>query len=221
MVVNVNLADVTAVVTCFNAGSELHEALQSIRDEGPLQIVLVDDGSAQCACSVVSATGLRHLRRPNGGHGAALNTGVSATETAFVTFLDSDDLWFAGKARRQLELLRTSGADSVAGGVINVDTRGGARRESDPVLHARVLGAMTFRVEALLRVGPFDEGPGLHGIIDWWSRAMSTGITVVDDPEPALRRRIHGLNSSLVDADGSRSDLLRQLRGHIARRGMK
>lgn len=218
MAMMLDLSEVTAVVTCFNAGPELHAAVDSIVAEGPLGIILVDDGSSQCACSEMSVRRLAHLHRANGGHGAALNSGVAAVDTPFIAFLDADDLWMAGKARRQLSLLQVSGADCVAGGVINLDTRGGRVRESDVIPHARVLGSTTFRVDALRRVGPFDEGPGLHGIIDWWSRALSAGITVVEDPEPALRRRIHGLNSSLVDADGSRSDLLRHLRGHIVRR---
>lgn len=215
-----DLADLSAVLTCHNSSESLRAALDSVGASGPVRIILVDDGSSDCACSSLASyyPHLLHIPRPHGGQAAALNAGVAAVETAFIAFLDDDDLWMPGKATRQLDLLASSGVDAVIGGVYNVWEKDGAEVQRTYIPGARVLGATTFRVEAVRRVGPFDGRPGLHGIIDWWSRAMAADLKVLSDPEPALWRRIHGANMGIAQGHSSRSDLLHHLRTHIGRR---
>jgi len=70
--------------------------------DGELTVRVVDDGSpidAAIECSAAGIDGPRRrlelLRRPNGGPGAARNTGLDACRgnTDYVAFLDSDDEW--------------------------------------------------------------------------------------------------------------------------------
>lgn len=215
-----DLADLSVVLTCHNSDNSLRLALDSVTASGPLRVILVDDGSSDCVCSSLTFDfpHLTHMKLPHGGQATALNAGVAAVETTFIAFLDDDDLWMPGKAARQLDLIVESGADAVVGGVYNVWETDGEEVQRTYLPAARVLGATTFRVEAIRRVGPFDDRPGLHGIIDWWSRAMAAGIEVLSDPEPALWRRIHGANRGITQGHSSRSDLLHHLRTHIGRR---
>jgi len=194
--------------------------LDSIAAEGPIPIVLVDDGSSSCACRDISG-GYAHLvrvDRDNGGQAAALNSGVAHVRTDLIAFLDHDDEWIPGKTQRQLDLLTNTGADVVVGGVRNVTERDGEVIAEAQFPATRVLGAVIARTRSVRSVGPFAESTDHHCIIDWWSRAEESGLIRVNDDEPVLLRRIHGGNSGVIHRDAARRDLLRHLRGHMANR---
>ena len=213
-------ADVTAVVTCFESGELLRKALDSIAAQGPIRIVLVDDGSSSCSCQDIAGNyeHLVRVDRDNGGHAAALNSGVAHVRTELMAFLDHDDEWLPGKTQRQLDLLTFTGADVVVGGVRNVTERHGEVVADDRFAATRLLGAITAHTRSVHRVGPFAESTRQHCIIDWWSRAEDRGLIRENDDEPVLLRRIHGENSGMIHRDAARRDLLRHLRGRAANR---
>jgi glycosyltransferase involved in cell wall biosynthesis len=87
---------VAVVIPCFNDGATLPEAVCSARSQARLaELVVVDDGSSDTATLAVFARleddGVRVVRRPNGGLGAARMTGVEATSAEYVFCLDADD----------------------------------------------------------------------------------------------------------------------------------
>lgn len=214
------LADITAVVTCFESADLLRKAVDSIRAQGPIRIVLVDDGSESCACRDIAEAHehLVRIDRDNGGHAAALNTGVSHVRTEVIAFLDDDDEWLPGKAQHHLQLLTKTGADIVAGGVRNIHDDGQAPTWTVDFPATRLLGATTGLTRAVRRVGPFAEHTRHHCIVDWWSRADRVGLVRVDDNDPVLLRRIHGRNSGVVHRVEARRDLLHHVRAHVTRR---
>jgi mycofactocin system glycosyltransferase len=85
-------ADVTVVIPVKDRHAELARCLRGLVGGG-CRVIVVDDCSADAAAIEKIATehGALIIRRPvNGGPGAARNTGLSAAETEFVAFLDSD-----------------------------------------------------------------------------------------------------------------------------------
>lgn len=214
------LSDVTAVVICHDAGPLLKRALDSISAEGPVRIVLVDDGSTSCACREISSDyqHLRRVGRANGGQAAALNSGIVEVRTELIAFLDHDDEWLPGKTQRQIELLARNDAEVVVGGVRNVAEQDGVVISDDLFPATRVLGAITALTRSVRRVGPFDNSTRHHCIVDWWSRADHAGLIRVNDDEPVLLRRIHGGNSGVIHRAAARRDLLHHLRGRVANR---
>ncbi|MFV8166402.1 mycofactocin biosynthesis glycosyltransferase MftF [Mycobacterium sp. 134] len=83
--------DVTVVIPVRDNGSGLHRLIAALRG---LRVIVVDDGSAvpvsqlEFAGMHCDVQVLRHLR--SNGPAAARNTGLAASETDFVAFLDSD-----------------------------------------------------------------------------------------------------------------------------------
>ena len=84
----------------------LARALQSIKEQNftqdvAVEVLVVDDASPLNPQGECEAAGfndhlqLRIIKRPNGGPGAARNTGLDVIDPAtdFVAFLDSDDIW--------------------------------------------------------------------------------------------------------------------------------
>lgn len=82
--------DVTVVITCFNYGRYVREAV----DSADSHVIVVDDGSTDTYTLEV----LEHLpdhaqviRQDNAGVSVARNRGLFAAETPFVLVLDADD----------------------------------------------------------------------------------------------------------------------------------
>lgn len=101
------LPPITVIVPCYRAQATLPRAVSSILAGAPgnLQLLLVEDGSPDATgalCDALAAQDGRvtALHRPNGGAGAARNTGLDAATGDWVLFVDADDellpgLWAA------------------------------------------------------------------------------------------------------------------------------
>jgi glycosyltransferase involved in cell wall biosynthesis len=219
---------VAVVVPCFNDGAVLPEALGSLVDQEPVELVLVDDASTDEATARIldeqRARGVTVIRHAvNAGLSAARMTGVRATSSPFVFPLDADDLVAPGALARLADLLESHPAAAVAfadyeefgvrARVVAVPARLDpfriAYRNEYPV-------ASLFRREALDRVGGWRDVAGLVGYEDWnlWMALAEDGAQGLRGApgEVALRRRIHG-NRMLADA-GRRH---RELYGHLRR----
>lgn len=94
--------DVEAVVTSFNQGTMVLEAVQSLCEQTllPARILLVDDGSTDkdsiCILKQIESDAnwsvpIAILRQPNGGVSAARNAGIRKAQSPMVLVLDGDD----------------------------------------------------------------------------------------------------------------------------------
>jgi glycosyltransferase involved in cell wall biosynthesis len=74
-------------------------------------LVVVDDGSADASAAAAESAmhaapaGSCVLRRPGRGVAAARNAGAAAVDSAWIAFLDSDDLWLPDKLSAQMTWL--------------------------------------------------------------------------------------------------------------------
>lgn len=85
---------VAVVIPTFNYARFLQPALDSVfaQTVAPSEVIVVDDGSDDCPEAVLAAhPGVRFIRQPHLGLGAARNTGWRAATSEFVMFLDADD----------------------------------------------------------------------------------------------------------------------------------
>ena len=80
------------------------------------EVIVVDDGSDDDLTSELSGCGGEvyvHRIPHHGMPGHARNIGVERSRGEYVAFLDSDDSWYAGKIRAQLEEIARTGARMV------------------------------------------------------------------------------------------------------------
>jgi len=87
---------VAVVIPCWNDGAFVGEAVASVQGQDePAELVVVDDGSTDAATLAelerLRGTGVRVVRRDNGGASAARMTGLAETTAPYVLPLDSDD----------------------------------------------------------------------------------------------------------------------------------
>src|SRR6185437_6197973 len=88
-------SDITVIVTNYNYGSFLEEAVGSVlaQEGGPPQVIVVDDGSTDPHTLEVLErlpAGVRLIREENSGVASARNIGLAAAETPFLMILDAD-----------------------------------------------------------------------------------------------------------------------------------
>jgi glycosyltransferase involved in cell wall biosynthesis len=91
--------DVTVVISCFNYGRFLPEAIASAKqqDGGPATVIVIDDGSTEeltqrVLDEVDRDPEVRLIRQANAGASAARNTGLEQADTPYVLVLDADDV---------------------------------------------------------------------------------------------------------------------------------
>ncbi len=96
---NSNVPLVTVVVTHYNLGAYLPEALASLAAQTypSLEFIVVDDGSTDAASQQILAEqeklypAWRFIRTPNQGSGAARNQGLALAHGSYVLFFDADN----------------------------------------------------------------------------------------------------------------------------------
>ena len=203
---------ISVIVPAHNAAPYLAEAIDSIRAQayGNLEIVVVDDGSTDATAEVAAAEGVRLLRQPQGGAGAARNAGLELARGDLLAFLDADDLWTEGKLRAQLRALAAQPhVDLVFGHVEHfispeIDAVK-AGLYCPPGKHpAYLVGCLLARASAFRRVGNFREDLRVGEFVDWLARAEELGLRSHIPDETVLRRRIHSTNLGLTRRDSSR-----------------
>lgn len=109
---------VSVVMPAYNAQRTLPASIASAlaQDHRDLELIVVDDCSSDGTWELVqqAARGdarirpIRHAR--NGGVAAARNTAIAAAGGRYISFLDSDDRWLAGKLSAQVAHMQASGA---------------------------------------------------------------------------------------------------------------
>lgn len=115
---------VSVVIPVHDRAGMMKEAVASVvaQTYRPVEVLLVDDGSTDGtaeACEELASGMLdlvRVIHRPNGGPGAARETGRLAARGEFLQYLDSDDLLLPRKLEIQVAALRSAPDAGVAYG---------------------------------------------------------------------------------------------------------
>jgi len=86
------------MIPTYNRAHVLPRALDSVLNQtlSPKEIMVIDDGSTDGTRTLLSRyTNIKILHQSNSGVSAARNRGIETALGQWLTFLDSDDEWFA------------------------------------------------------------------------------------------------------------------------------
>jgi peptidoglycan/xylan/chitin deacetylase (PgdA/CDA1 family) len=199
---------VAVIIPCYKDGPLAKEAVASIVEDEPVEIVVVDDASPDAetaqALDELRAAGVRVVRQEtNQGLSAARRAGLAATTAPYVFPLDADDLLMPGAIGRLADRLEEQPtAAATWGDIVEFGTR--TRRGTPPL---RLEGfrvayrndypvCSMFRRDALEQVGAWQDVGGMVGYEDWnlwmtlaerYAVGLHAGPGVI-----AVRRRLHG-----------------------------
>jgi CDP-glycerol glycerophosphotransferase len=122
---------ISVVVPVYNVEEYLEECLTSVvrQTARDLEILVVDDGSTDGSAAIAQAFAARDERiriitQPNGGLGAARNTGAAAATGEYLAFLDSDDVLPPNAYELLVTSLEKTGSDFATGNVHRLTSLG-------------------------------------------------------------------------------------------------
>jgi glycosyltransferase involved in cell wall biosynthesis len=200
------------------------EAVRSVLVQtlADLELIVVDDGSADATAEVLAAIADRRLhleKRGREGLTRALNHALTRARAPLVARLDADDVALPERLARQVAFLerhaeigvlgtaaREIGADGRDVRVVRPPTDDAAIRRAlirrNPMLHSTVM----IRRALLERVGGYDESFPVAQDYDLWLRLMPhTRLANLAEPL-VVRRLLPGRVSVARDAERLRAD---------------
>ena len=221
-----NTVPVTVVVTTFNDGGLLGEALDSVSAQRvqPAEIIVLDDGSEPATAPDIierrgSALGsrVRYHRQENAGPSAARNRGLGMASHPYIAYLDADDRWrpehLALKVERMNALPNTYSTvydafvefDHATGRVLKTIAVGaydGLIAKARIGVPGGVPAGMPFqlhRVSALRAIDGFDSALRVNEDFDVLLRLAVEGWHMAGSSTVTVERRVHGLSLTSRD----------------------
>ena len=224
--------DVSAVVCTLDSIASIRECLQSLRNAGVGELIVVDarstDGTRQVAnelaYTVVSDSGI--------GLGNARNTGIALTTCAYVLNMGSDNVMPPGELDRMLMYLRTHDLQGVSAQTfIEGDTYvskglNNWRKGRFIPGPSKIIGTPTLFDGDLLRSNPFDvsrQHSDDSELCERWSRDFGARFAISDAhvfeigkanwTEVKARCRLYGISDAEVFSAGRHEgwDLTRRI----------
>lgn len=211
-IVDVHAPQVSVVIPTYNSAELLPEVIESaLRQDVPVEVIVVDDGSTDNTREVVSRYSqkdkVRYIWQKNGGPAAARNTGVLAANTNYIAVVDSDDALAPGALRKLVAALEQSGAGWSIVDILKFWTGHEEIQRCDiPTGDPRlailkddfIRRMMFFRKATIERVGLWD--PNIFGREDWDIniRLLASGepYVYVQEPLYLYRKRLGSITTA-------------------------
>jgi len=194
---------VSVIVAAYNAEAFIAEALDSAlaQDYRPLEVIVVDDGSADRTAEIAARYDVKLVRQPNRGPAAARNAALDLARGKYVAILDADDVWPEDRLSVCVKALRDSPDAGLVLGMTEVfvtpgEPLPGHYPHGVPNPAWGYMPALVVRRSLLDDVGRYDERLRTAEDIDWFMRARDAGAKLVTVEEVVLRHRIHAHNTS-------------------------
>jgi glycosyltransferase involved in cell wall biosynthesis len=203
------------VIACFDDGATLGDALASLEDQEPHELVVVDDGSTDPATLAIledlRSGGVRVVRQENAGLSAARMSGVRETEAPYVLPLDADDRLAPHALGRLADALDAEPGAALAWGDVetfgSIQLRVAGAAVLDPwhiTYVSEIPVCSLIRRQALLEAG----GWQIAGYEDWdlWMSFAERDERGVYVPGTTLLHRRHGqrMNADCLDNHGEK-----------------
>jgi len=216
------VTDVSVIIPTFNRADRVPRAVSSVLSQTftDYEIIVVDDGSDDKTRDSLAQflDNIRHIPHlKNLGVSAARNSGIKASRSPLIAFLDSDDYWLPEKLDAQVKFFRDN-PEAVACQTKEIWIRNGHRVNPrkkhfkpsgyifEPSLKLCLISpsAVMLRRSLLDKVGLFDEELPVCEDYDLWLR-----IT--------CRYPIHLINQNLTVKEGGGPDQLSSSRSGMDR----
>ena len=211
---------VAVIIPCYDDGALAQEAVASISEDEPVEIVVVDDGSSDSEAlqrlAELTEQGTRVVRQENGGLGAARTAGLNVTSAPLVYPLDADDRLEPGALAAMADLLdRERDAGFAWGDYILFGDQRGRYRSPRRWLPWTLTYVNPYPVCSMFRREVLELAGGWVGRAyeDWdlWLRLVELDVRGLPVEQVVYRRRLHGQSRLLAAARRQHQQLYAEL----------
>jgi len=231
---------VTVLLPVHEAERFLAEAVESILAQTlrDFELLALDDGSRDGSAALLDRYAsldprVRVVRRPHTGVVATLNAGLALARGELIARMDADDVALPRRLQCQLARLdREPALVCIGGGFEVIDDAGRTLDRVFPACdHAAILSralggespishsAATYRRDAVLALGGYDESSRLVEDLDLWLRLAEVG-TLANVPDLVSRVRHHERSLSERNAAAQLEQARRVAERACRRRGI-
>jgi glycosyltransferase involved in cell wall biosynthesis len=196
---------ISIILTCYNLGAFLQEALDSIAQYPQpehCEVIIVDDGSTELrTIQILDALDTQRykvIRQRNTGLGKARNNGIRRARAEYIIPLDADNHLLPAMIERTIEVLDRDPGIEVFYGDLQRFGEHNARSAVGPFDFGRLYrsnyidACAGFRRSLWERLGGYDENMPVMGFEDWdfWLRASVVGARFHYVPEVFFNYRV-------------------------------
>lgn len=194
----------SVIIPAYRAEKYIAQAVDSVRRQnwpGQLEIIVVDDGSADRTAEAAEGLGVQVLRKDQGGAASARNMGLRRAAGALIVLLDADDVLTDGALDAMYAALTSGDAEAVfamAEDFISPELTEAQKAELKPraAAYGGVLpGCSMIRRTVFDAVGLFDDTMKSGETVAWQMKLRDLGVKTVQIPVVTLRRRLHLTNT--------------------------
>ncbi len=213
---------ISVIIPVKNGEHFLGDALDSVLQQTiqPAEILVIAGQSTDNTLQVAGAyPQVRLLHQENEGLADARNLGLAHSRSAYITFLDHDDIWIPNKLKWQLQLMQKKPDILYCIGYLafHSDATGQEGWRVNGRMSGVTPGCLMARRELFDRIGRFDPAYKIGTDHDWFSRARDANVPMAILPHVLLLKRRHDNNLSL-DLKTYRREMLHITRGSIRRK---
>ena len=113
-----NIPDVSVIMPAYNAEKTIHDSITSVLAQTyqNWELIIIDDASGDKTAEIANAFAVGDTRirifanKINQGVAAARNMGILQSNSSYIAFLDSDDMWHEDKLMKQLQFMQSTNA---------------------------------------------------------------------------------------------------------------
>ena len=234
---------ISVVMPAYNSEAFISESLESVFSQsyGDFEVIVSDDGSRDRTKDIINEIFKRHkdkrarlIENEHKGAANARNKAILASEGAWISFLDSDDIWRTDKLKRVVERIRGNPAydlwcHSETMRASGKDTALDHYRKFNPDINGFLslyrenslsTSAVTVRRDTLLRAGLFDTDGKLAVSEDydlWLKIASIAKIGYIKDILGTYVIREGNLSSDPMNTFRAHMWIARKHRGELKR----
>lgn len=158
------------IIPMYNSQKFIEKALKSIVPvlSSDVEVIIVNDGSTDDGPTLADSyckkySNLRQIHQKNGGHGAALNTGISESTGKYIKILDADDWFKTAELENLISVIKDVNADVIISGYYTYDIS--THKE---LLHPIEINALNtiITLKDIMEIWPkVSNGFTIHGMI--------------------------------------------------------
>lgn len=198
---------VAVIMPAYNCEKHVEAAINSVINQSyeNWELVVIDDGSTDNTVEIIEQISKNNSRihfiknKMNQGVSATRNQGIALANSAWIAFLDSDDMWEKTKLEKQIKMAKDKTAEFIFTGSSYINEDGefyqGIFQAPDKVSYKKLRNHNVISCSSVLIKKKFFneikmEKDEMHEDYAVWLRVLKAGISAYGINEPLLIYRI-------------------------------